>query len=309
MSESDLNPQPLPPEQPIQPTPPAARADNATRRGTVRSIHYTLSYLAQNPERGPQGAIVLLHDLPGGAFIWEDALPGLASTGRAVYAFDMLGYGHSEHPWPSDTSNWGQADCLQYAFEALKLTDITLVGIGVGGAVAQALATRLYRDKVARLVLINSYMYSVAFAPDWPLPEMAKRQDPEAPRHTKLEDLLSDLRAALPRGAAISLPDARVAAYTNEWNSHTGMEMLFQHIRLMRPDYVNSVSTDLELWPKPILLLWGDQDAVTPLSLGQRLAAANPHVRLEVLRGAGHLALDDAPGAVAQLLSDFVAQA
>jgi pimeloyl-ACP methyl ester carboxylesterase len=275
----------------------------------VRSIHYTLSYLSQNAVRGPQGAIALLHDLPGGAFAWEGVLPGLAVTGRAVYAFDMLGYGQSAHPWPSDTSNWGQADCLQYAFEALKLTDITLVGVGLGGAVAQALATRLYRDKVARLVLINSYLYSTAFAQNWPLTEMAKRQDPEAPHHTKPEDLLADLRATIPSGAAKALPGARLDAYTSEWQGKVGMEMLFQHVRLMRPDYVNSVSTDMELWPKPILLLWGDQDNVTPLSLGQRLAAANTNARLEVLRGAGHLALDDAPGALAQTISNFVSRA
>ena len=308
MSEPNLDPAPQQPAQPPQP----ARADSSTssvRRGTVRSIHYTLSYLAQNAERGPQGAIVLLHDLPGGAFTWDDVLPGLAVTGRAVYAFDMLGYGQSAHPWPSDTSNWGQADCLQYAFEALKLTDITLVGVGLGGAVAQTLATRLYRDKVARLVLINSYLYNVAFAPNWPLTEMAKRQDPEAPHHTKPEDLLADLRATLPNGAAKALPGARLDAYTNEWQGKVGMEMLFQHVRLMRPDYVNSVSTDVELWPKPMLLLWGDQDSVTPLSLGQRLANASPNARLEVLRGAGHLALDDASSAVAQLVSDFARQA
>jgi pimeloyl-ACP methyl ester carboxylesterase len=275
----------------------------------VRSIHYSLSYLAQNAERGSQGALVLLHDLPGGAFTWDGVLPGLAATGRAVCAFDMLGYGQSAHPWPSDTSNWGQADCLEYAFEALNLTDITLVGIGVGGAVAQTLATRLYRDKVARLVLINSYLYNTAFAPNWPLTEMAKRQDPEAPHHSKPEDLVADLRATFPRGAVKALPGARLDAYTSEWQGKVGMEMLFQHVRLMRPDYVNSVSTDVELWPKPVLLLWGDQDSVTPLGLGQRLAAANPNARLEILRGAGHLALDDTPDAVAQLVSDFVSRA
>jgi len=305
MSEPNLDPAPQQPAQPPQP----ARAANSARRGAVRSIHYALSYLAQNPERGPQGAIVLLHDLPGGAFAWDGVLPGLAATGRAIYAFDMLGYGQSAHPWPSDTSNWGQADCLQYAFEALKLTDITLVGIGLGGAVAQALATRLYRDKVSRLVLINSYLYNTAFAANWPLTEMAKRQDPEAPHHTKPEDLLADLRATLPNGTANGLPGARLDAYTNEWQDKVGTEMLFQHVRLMRPDYVNSVSTDMEVWPKPVLLLWGDQDSVTPLSLGQRLAAANPNARLEVLRGAGHLALDDAPSAIAQFVGDFVSRA
>ena len=41
---------------------------------------------------------------------------------------------------------------------------------------AQVLATRLYRERVAQLVLIDSYAYEYAFAPNWPLPEMVKRQ-------------------------------------------------------------------------------------------------------------------------------------
>ncbi|HEX3269731.1 MAG TPA: hypothetical protein VHR15_03705, partial [Ktedonobacterales bacterium] len=66
MSEPNLDPAPQQPAQPPQPARTDSSASSA-RRGTVRSIHYTLSYLAQNSERGPQGAIVLLHDLPGGA--------------------------------------------------------------------------------------------------------------------------------------------------------------------------------------------------------------------------------------------------
>ena len=138
---------------------------------------------------------------------------------------------------------------------------------------------------------------------------MVKHQDPEAPHHTKPEDLLDDLRATLPNGAATALPDARLDAYADEWKSKVGKQMLYQHVRLMLPDYMNSVSTDVELWPMPMLLLWGEQDSVTPLSLGQRLANANPNARLEILRGAGHLALDDAPGAVAQLVGDFARRA
>ena len=52
----------------------------------VRTIHYDLSYLVSDAERGPKGAFVLLHDLPGGAFVWQNVMPTLAATGRAVYA-------------------------------------------------------------------------------------------------------------------------------------------------------------------------------------------------------------------------------
>lgn len=277
-------------------------------RGTVRSIHYNLSYVVRNAARGPRGAIVLLHDFPGGAFAWADVLPALEATGRAVYAFDLLGYGQSDFAWPSDTSIWGHGDCLQYAFEALGLRDVTLVGIGQGAAVAQVLATRLYFGRVAQLVLINSYAYEYAFAPNWPLPEMEKRHDPEAPKHTPLEAVLTDLRNTLPQGATAAkfLSGSKLDAYVSQWDSEIGKEMLFQHARLMLPLYLNSVGSDLKKIEYPVMVVWGEKDEVTPLALGQRLAREVPGARFELLKGAGHMVLDEAPDAVGKLLADFI---
>lgn len=289
----------------------AARAKAApvvqAERGSVRTIHYSLSYMVRHAGAGPNGAIVLLHDLPGGAFSWADVLPQLEATGRAVYAFDMLGYGQSEHAWPSDTSIWGHADSLSYAFDALGLRDIVLVGIGMGGAVAQVLATRIYREHVAQLVLLDSYAYDYAFAPNWPLPEMVKRQDPEAPRHTSLDQLLSDLRSALPLASAKPkfLAGSKLDAYLNGWNTEMGKEMLFQHIRLMLPLYSNAVSSYLRKLDVPVLLIWGESDAITPRTLGERMLREIPGSRLEIIPNAGHLVLDDAPDAVGKLIGDF----
>ncbi|HEX6542899.1 MAG TPA: alpha/beta hydrolase [Ktedonobacterales bacterium] len=292
------------PEQPRRDTATRAPA-TSTQRGTAVSIHYNLSFVVANEAAGPRGAIVLLHDLPGGAFVWEGIISQLAATGHAVYAFDMLGYGQSDHPWPSDTSIWGHADALLYAFEGLKLQEITLVGIGLGGAVAQVLANRIFREHVAKLVLINSYAFQTAFAPDWPLPDMVKHQDPEAPHHANLQDVLNDLRNTLPKGAVSKLSGDRIAAYVNEWNSDVGKHVLYQHVRLMIPSYVNSVSTDNASLQIPVLLLWGEQDTVTPPVLGERLRDEIPGAQLVTIANAGHLLLEDAPGEVARRLADF----
>jgi len=279
----------------------------ASKRGTARSIHYDLSYVVVNESAGPRGAIVLLHDLPGGAFVWDSVMPQLAAIGHAVYAFDMLGYGQSAHPWPSDTSVWGHADALLYAFQGLKLREITLVGIGLGAAVAQVLANRLFRDQVARLALLNSYAFLTAFAPDWPMSDMAKRQDPEAPHHIDTKDVLNDLRATLPNGSVRpkALSSDRIAAYVNEWNSEIGKQMLYQHIRQMIPNYTNSVATDNAKLEIPVLLLWGAQDIVTPPALGERLRDEIPGAQFETIVNAGHLLLEDAPGEVGRRLADF----
>lgn len=284
-------------------TPPAA-----ARRDTVRSIHYVLSYTVSNPERGPRGAIVLLHDLPGGAYVWEPLTPALAATGRAVYAFDMLGYGQSGKPWPSDTSIWGQADCLSYAFKTLGLEDIILVGFGLGGGVAQTLATRLYRDGVAKLALINSYAYQTAFAADWPLPEMEKHQDLEAPLHMSQEQVSQELRRTAPAGSTRGLSKERVDTYVADWDSPIGKNLLLQHVRLMNALYENSVASDVTKLDIPLLLIWGERDAVTPLALGQRIAREAKRATLETVAGAGHLILDDSPDQVARLLARFSTQ-
>jgi len=279
----------------------------APERRLAHVIHYDLSYVIQGAEHGTDGAIVLLHDIMGGAFTWADVMPQLADTNRAVYAIDMLGYGQSEHPWPADTSNWGHADNLSMFFEQLNLTNSILVGHGLGGAVAQVLATRLSRQRVAALVLIDTNCFLHSYAANWPLTEMEKRQDYDAPKETKLEDMMSILHETLPNGSAHPQRfNAFMGDYIQQWDSEQGKEVLFQHIRLLIPSYINSVASDLKHMGKPTLIIWGEKDQQIPLEYAQRLHRDIPESRLVIIPDAGHLILFDAPDAVASALNDFV---
>jgi pimeloyl-ACP methyl ester carboxylesterase len=284
-----------------------AEVASKPERHMARVIHYDISYVVQGAEYGTDGAIVLLHDLVGGAFTWADVMPQLASTNRAVYAIDMLGYGLSEHAWPADTSIWGQGDCLSMLFEQLNLTNIVLVGHGSGGGVAQVLATRLSRERVAALILIDTTCFLYSHAADWPLPEMEKRTDPEAPFQTDVEQMMKDLVETLPQGS--HEPQrfrAFMSQYTDEWNSELGKQLLFQHIRLAIPNYSNAVASDLKTMGKPTLIIWGEADQQFPLKLAYRLHRDIYDSQLVTVPDAGHLILFDAPGAVARALNDFV---
>jgi len=276
-------------------------------RRTTRSIHYNISYIVQGTEYGTDGAIILLHDIPAGAFTWEGVIPQLANLKRAVYAIDMLGFGQSDHPWPADTSVWGQADVLNYLLRHLNLTNVILVGLGFGGGVAQILTTRLYRDRVAAVVLINTISYLHSFAENWPLPDMEKRQDFDAPKQTHVEDMIRDLRATLPN--AVQNTDRFndvIDDYVNQWNSELGKEVLYQHIRQLIPSYVNSVSSDLQIVGKPMLILWGEKDQINPIKYAERLHREIKGSEMMVISGAGHMILFDASGAVARSIVDFV---
>jgi pimeloyl-ACP methyl ester carboxylesterase len=276
-------------------------------RRIAHSVHYDISYIVQGAEHGTDGAVVLLHDIPAGAFVWEPIIPQLAGLGRAVYAFDMLGYGQSEHPWPADTSIWGHADVLSYLLKNLYLTNIVLVGHGLGGGVAQVLATRLCREQTAGLGLVDTTCYLHAFAENWPLPEMEKRRDFDAPKHTEVEDMIHDLRTTLPNGSQNPKGFENVLnQYVDQWNSELGKEVLFQHIRLMIPSYSNSVSSDLRVLGKPTLIIWGEKDQQIPVRYANRLHREIPNSQLVTVPDASHLILFDAPGAVADALVDFV---
>jgi pimeloyl-ACP methyl ester carboxylesterase len=276
-------------------------------RRTGRSVHYNISYLVQGTEYGTDGAIVLLHDIPAGAFTWEGIMGQIGGLNRAVYAFDMLGFGQSERPWPADTSIWGQADVLSYLLRDLKLTNIILVGHGLGGGVAQVLATRLIRQQVASLVLVDTNSYLHAFAENWPLTEMEKRRDFDAPQNTGLDDLIGDLRETLP--AATENVDAFVKVikdYVEPWNNEHGKELLFQQIRNLNPYYLNAVASDLRVLGKPTLIIWGEKDLQTPIKYAERLHREIPNSQLVIIPAAGHFTLFDAPDAVAKALVQFI---
>ncbi len=276
-------------------------------RRTARSIHYTISYIVQGAEYGTDGAIILLHDIPAGAFTWEGIIPQLSGLKRAVYAIDMLGFGQSDHPWPADTSVWGQADMLHYLLRDLNLTNVILVGVGFGGGVAQILATRLYRDRVAAVVLINTISYLHSFAENWPLPDIEKRQDFDAPKQTSYEDMIRDLRATLPNAVKnIDRFGDVIDEYVNQWNSELGKEVLYQHIRLLIPSYINSVASDLQIVGKPMLILWGAEDQVTPVKYAERLHREIAGSHLMIVPDVGHMILFDAPAAVVDAIVNFI---
>lgn len=56
----------------------------------------------------------------------------------------------------------------------------------------------------------------------------------------------------------------------------------------------------------PALVLWGEQDALVPVAVGQALATALPNARFEVLQECGHLPTLEKPVESAALFAEFL---
>src|SRR5271165_4345156 len=236
----------------------------ADASGRVFTIHYNLNYLQRNFSGNAETqTVVFLHDFPGSANVWQDVLPAVGA--HPALAFDLLGNGNSDHPWPADLSVWGHADALNLALRNLGLRNIVFVGLGLGGGIAQVLATRLAADLTRGLILINSLAFNYSFNPNWPLPDMAKRQDPDAPLHTPLTDVETDLRKTVPLGAAGTLSTSALDAYVKPWLTELGKEVLYLQIRGLVPYYLNAVAADLAHLACPTLIIWGERNQIVPI--------------------------------------------
>jgi pimeloyl-ACP methyl ester carboxylesterase len=58
----------------------------------------------------------------------------------------------------------------------------------------------------------------------------------------------------------------------------------------------------------PTLLVWGQEDGIVPLEIGQRLAALIPNARLAVIQGAAHQPHWEAPAAFHEAVLPFLAR-
>jgi pimeloyl-ACP methyl ester carboxylesterase len=70
-----------------------------------------------------------------------------------------------------------------------------------------------------------------------------------------------------------------------------------------RVDYTDS----LPMVRAPALLLWGDEDPISPVEVGWRLAQLLPHSELRVLPGGTHSLAHDRPDEVARLIRGHLA--
>ncbi|MFJ6935039.1 haloalkane dehalogenase [Streptomyces sp. NPDC101132] len=102
----------------------------------IQVLDSTLHY----EDRGTGVPFVFLHGNPTSSHVWRNVLPGLTGHGRLL-APDLIGMGRSGKPDIGYTFD-DHSRYLDAWFDALGLTDVVLVGLDWGGALAFDFAAR-----------------------------------------------------------------------------------------------------------------------------------------------------------------------
>jgi pimeloyl-ACP methyl ester carboxylesterase len=243
--------------------------------------------------RGP--VVMLVHGFVGAAAsTWGHQIDALAGE-YSVIAPDLPGAGRSSDP-PAGFTAADYADCLAAFLRRLGVERAHVVGLSFGGTVALSLAAR-HRSLPRSLALLGAYA-------GWRGSLPAAEVDARLAACLRFSELAPEEFAAalLPSMFSPQASPAAVAAFG------AGMAGLRpQGFRIMaRASAEADLTEELADIDVPVLLLWGDQDVRSPVTVGRRLQAGLRSARLEVLPGVGHVSPVESPGEVSRRLLEFL---
>jgi pimeloyl-ACP methyl ester carboxylesterase len=286
---------------------PSSGVDPATLavdNGRLLSVNNLQIYVV---ERGPADgrAVLLIHGLYGSTFTWRGQLDALAEAGYRVIAYDRPGAGLSAKPLAADYSPDGQADFAAALLDVLGIDRAVVVGHSAGGNIAARFAVR-HPDRLDRLVLVDAAVIGLSGPPPFigrligfaPITRWAQILLPLALTRDSLAGALRGFYAD-PAQVTPEVVDGYWRAFqTAGWpNGLTGLSR--DASSPLAEEAIRGIAA-------PTLLIWGEQDTVTPLEQGERLRGLLPDARLEVIPEAGHQPMEEAREAFNAALLGFL---
>jgi len=234
-------------------------------------------------EKSP--CILFLHGwrLSGEVFI--PIVRYLQDKGYNIYSPDMPGFGRSEMPSENYTLD-DYADLILAFIKKMKMREIIVIGHSFGGRVAIKLISKNPR-LFTKLVLANS---------------AGLRNDRAFFLRSKI--FLAKVFKPLFRFAFVRMTRIRIYKMI-------GSEDYITVPDEMKKVFVNVVNEDLtpvltQLGKIPTLIIWGEDDKETPLSMAFKFRRGIANSELVILPEAGHLSFFDQPLFFAKAMNDFI---
>jgi pimeloyl-ACP methyl ester carboxylesterase len=216
-------------------------------------------------------ALVLVHGLSGSSRWWRHNISALEQH-FTVYVIDLVGYGSNRafRPIPIQQA----ARYIGEFIGMLPAGCAHLLGHSMGGQIATHVAAE-YPQQISRLVLASA---SGLVRAD--LLRMLLRL-PNAGRYGRFDFMPTLAYDALRAGP---------------------LNLLLSALDILSNDVTDSLARIVA----PTLLIWGQQDKLVPVAVGEAVQQAIPGSRLEVIPKAGHVPMWDQPERFNQLVLGFL---
>jgi magnesium chelatase accessory protein len=254
---------------------------------------------------GEGPAILLLHGTGASTHSWRDLAPILARD-FTVIAPDLPGHGFTECPSQRRLSLPAMAAAVATLAESMRLHPLAVVGHSAGVAIA----IRCCLDgalKAESLIGINGALMPFRGPAGYLFPRLAKLLfvNPLTPRIFARSAGNRERVVRLIRGTGSELGEAGISLYGRLFRSPAhvaatlGMMANWDLYRFVR---------DLPALKVPLVLLAGEKDRAVPPGDAERVAGLVSGTRLVPMPGLGHLAHEEDPDGVAEVIKRILAK-
>lgn len=241
-------------------------------------------------ESGKGRALVLLHGIGSSSASWLFQLEGL--KGYRLIAWDAPGYGESDFLNKQEPEAGDYADALRMFIDSLLLKDVVLVANSLGGLMAGAYARR-HPDRVRAMLLISP---AGGYGGDKTVLHLRLKQleelGPEGMAEKRSPTLVG------PAAPAIALEVVRWSQRRIRPAGYRQAAYCLANGRLVE---------DGRFFNKPVLVVCGTEDTITPEAGCKAVARAFPKGQYRSLPALGHVAHIEDPAKLNAMIADFAA--
>jgi len=253
-------------------------------------------------EDGPSAAstLIMLHGFGSSLHTWE-AWANALSQDHRVIRLDLPGSGLSPPDPKSDYRDERIIEILLRLMDEKGIAKATLIGNSIGGRIAWRTAAA-HPERVDKLVLV---------APDgFASPGFEYGKAPSVPivmslmRHVLPKSMVRS-NLAQSYGDPAALTDATVDRYYDLMLAPGSRQALLER---MRQTVLTDPRPALEAIESPVLLVWGEKDALIPLGNAQDYLDHLSDARLVSFPDLGHVPHEEAPEKTLPPVAEFLSQ-
>jgi pimeloyl-ACP methyl ester carboxylesterase len=259
-------------------------------------------------ESGSGEPIVLVHGLLTNGELWRDVAPRLAREFRVIVPDWPLGSHRPAMNPGTDLSPLGLAAIISDFLTAMDLDGVTLVGNDTGGAICQLVAVH-HPERLGRLVLTPCDAYENFLPPAFrPLQAIARLPGAvfaiaQSLRPRAARQLPLAFGWLAKRRIDDELGDAWLAPALEDKRVRADIAAVLKGIS---SKYTLQAAERFGEFDKPVLIAWAPRDRFFKLRHAERLAAAFPNARLELIEDSYTFVPIDQPERTAELIAAFL---
>jgi pimeloyl-ACP methyl ester carboxylesterase len=246
---------------------------------------------------GEGPVVVLLHGFASSTGVWSGVIEDLRKHHRVI-AVDLKGFGWTDRP-EGDYSPKAQAALVLSLLRALGVEQASVVAHSWGSGVAMQLAL-LDPRRVARVALYDAWLYDEQLPPFF---RWASVDGLGELLFAAFYDERADDKMAMAFYDERFVTEALVESVEEQLARPGTKAAALAAVRGMK---YAEIERSYGAVTQPVLLLWGREDRVTSLSVGERLVRELPRARLEVFPQCGHFPMIEARAPSTRALREFL---